>query len=138
MKRNNYITNHLISTTDSYNHILENVVEEASIIGRQDGIEWASTENFSIQKYNITIENIGEIELNEYENIKNAFENKGECNKEGGIRLNNIKYYIINYDIDNNSLYLKKQGGGAVIDMTNLTFIIGNFSIEKKMKKYGD
>ena len=60
MSWNDYITNRLISSVDSNNHILENVVEEACIINKSDGIEWASTPNFSIDKREVTIEEIGE------------------------------------------------------------------------------
>ena len=137
MSWNDYITNRLISSVDSNNHILENVVEEACIINKSDGIEWASTPNFSIDKREVTIEEIGEIILDEFENISDAFANKGDCTKAGGIRLNNIKYLMINFDTDKNSMYLRRQKGGAVIAATNLAYIIATFNAEKKMKKDG-
>ena len=135
MSWNDYITSKLLNVQDSNGHILVNAVEEAAIIGNTDGAIWASTQGFTIGTVTVEVEGKGKIQMNEFINIADAFAHNGDCTKDGGIRLNGVKYFMINFDNDKKTMYLKRQGGGAVIALTNMSYVIGTFNTEKMMTK---
>ena len=83
----------------------------------------------------VEVEGKGQIELNEFYNIADAFAHNGDCTRDGGIRLNNVKYFMINFDNEKKVMYLKRQGGGAVIALSNMSYVIGTFNTEKMMTK---
>jgi len=135
MSWNDYITSKLLVVTDANGHVIENAVEEAAIIGNKDGAVWAATQGFNIGVDKVQIEGKGTVEVNEFQNISDAFSHNGDCTKDGGIRLNNVKYFMINFDPEKNVMYLKRQGGGAVIALSKLSYIIGTFNSEKMMTR---
>ena len=46
MSWNDYITTKLLNVTDANGHVIVNAVEQAAIIGNQDGAIWAATQGF--------------------------------------------------------------------------------------------
>ena len=134
MSWNDYVSNKLINSVDANGHKLTNVLENGALIGVNDGVTWAASAGFSIAKHKGTVEGSGEVEIDEFANIQDAFNNGGDCKKVGGIRLNKEKFYMVNFDADKKVMYLKKQGGGACIAKSNMAYIIGVFATAKKMK----
>ena len=134
MSWNDYVTSKLINTVDANQHKLENVLEHGALIGCNDGVTWAASAGFAVGKNKGTVEGSGEVEIDEFANIVDAFNNNGDCKKVGGIRLSKEKFYMVNFDSDKKVMYLKKQGGGACIAKSNMAFVIGVFSTSKKMK----
>ena len=140
MSWQDYVNAYLIYNTDvNRGKTASNVCEGAAIIGNTDGTVWASSTGFNIGKYTIEIEkddgSSEKAEIDEFQNLLDAFNNNGVATRKGGIRLNNEKYFIVSYDEERNVLYLKKSGGGAAIAKSNLAFVIGTFS--NKLKAIG-
>ena len=130
-----YINSKLLNVTDSNGHALVNCVEQAAIIGNQDGAIWAATQGFVIGEEEVEVEGKGKVKLNEFLNIADAFAHNGDSTRDGGIRLNGVKYFMINFDSEKKTMYLKRQGGGAVIALSNLSYVIGTFNTEKMMTR---
>ncbi len=135
MSWNDYITTKLLNVTDANGHVIVNAVEQAAIIGNQDGAIWAATQGFVIGTEKVEVEGKGTIEMNEFLNIADAFAHNGDCTKDGGIRLSGVKYFMINFDPEKKTMYLKRQGGGAVIALTKMSYIIRTFKTEKMMTR---
>ena len=134
MSWNEYVSNKLVNSVDANGHKLENVLEHAALIGNADGVTWAASAGFTIGKHKGQVEGSGEVEIDEFANIVDAFSNNGDCKKVGGIRLGGEKFYMVNFDSEKNVMYLKKQGGGACIAKSKLAFVVGVFATSKKMK----
>ena len=65
------------------------------------------------------------MEVNEAAIFFGVMNVKGVIDSKAGIRLNNIKFYCINFDEDNNSLYLKSTYGVASLTVTGSALDIG-------------
>ena len=78
------------------------------------------------------------INVNEFENLLDAFNNSGVSTKKGGIRINNEKYFIVSFDAERGVMYLKKSGGGAAVAKSNLAFVISTFSSKKKLRNFNN
>ena len=68
------------------------------------------------------------IDLNEY----NLAFNTGKVTNPAGLRLNGQKFFIVVYDKDSSTMYLKKEKGGACAVKTNKTIVIGTFDQSQK------
>ena len=114
-----------------------NACEAGGIISSADGTVWASSAGFNFGKYETQVEKedgSGSTKLNidEFANLKNAFDNNGTCTAQGGVRINREKFFIVSYDSDRKVMYLKKNGGGAAVGRSNQALVIGIFSTSKK------
>jgi hypothetical protein len=141
MSWNDYINNYLVNNQDvSTQKVAYNILENAAIVGSGDGTIWASTPDFTFGTHNVEVEKDDgtseTVSVNEFENLVDAFNNKGVCSKKGGIRINKEKYYVASSDDDKNVLYLKKNGGGAAVAKSGLAFIIGIYASKNKLKNY--
>ena len=134
MSWNDYVTNKLINTVDANGHQLTNVLEHGALIGCNDGVAWAASAGFNITKRKGQVEGSGNVEIDEFANIKSAFDNNGDCKGIGGIRLNGEKFLMVNFDAESKVMYLKKQGGGGCIAKSNMAFVVGVFSTSKNMR----
>lgn len=133
-----YVNAFLLNYTNSNTAVTyQNIAEAGAIISNSDGTIWAASNGFSMGKHSVDSEdNAGnpiKIEVDEFTNLKMAFDNNGETPKNGGIRINNEKYLIVSFDKDKGLLYLKKQGGGAAVAKSNLAFSIAIFSSSKEV-----
>lgn len=63
-----------------------------------------------------------------------ALNNKGLSAHPAGVRLNNQKYYTVNYDAEAGTWYAKKEKGGACIAKTKTGVVIGTFSTSINME----
>ena len=52
----------------------------------------------------------------------------GVSNSPAGVRVNNQKYYTVNFDGEAGTWFLKKEKGGAVFALTNTGLVFGSFS----------
>jgi hypothetical protein len=141
MSWNDYVNAYLINNTDANSgKTATNVTEHAAIIGNADGTVWASSQGFSLGTYKTTLEkddgNTYEANVNEFANLLDAFNNKGNTNLAGGIRINKEKYFAVSMDSERNVLYLKKSGGGACVAKSNLAFVIGTWNSKLKEVNY--
>jgi hypothetical protein len=142
MSWQDYIDNYLVNFTDANKGVTAtNVCEAGALCGNADGTIWASTAGFKLGSEQVEIEKDDgsgtyKTNLNEFNNLLNAFNNNGVCTAVGGIRLNGDKYFIVSFDADRQILYLKKSGGGAAVAKSNLAFAIGIFNSSKKLKNF--
>lgn len=131
-----YLTNYVDQTTGKAH---TNSCEHGAIISVADGTVWASTSGFSIHtsiEVHVDKEDGTGQEtkkINEFENLKNAFENEGSTNNVGGLRLNGEKFFLVSFNKDKQVAYLKKNGGGAAVSKSGQAFVIGTFSTAKKV-----
>eukprot|EP00335_Anophryoides_haemophila_P000320 CAMPEP_0204821014 /NCGR_PEP_ID=MMETSP1018-20131115/1449_1 /ASSEMBLY_ACC=CAM_ASM_000518 /TAXON_ID=46462 /ORGANISM="Anophryoides haemophila, Strain AH6" /LENGTH=84 /DNA_ID=CAMNT_0051918657 /DNA_START=155 /DNA_END=409 /DNA_ORIENTATION=- len=70
-------------------------------------------EDFTVDERIILLESIG---------------NKGVPKAKSGLRINNVKYFSVNFDEERRTWYLKKAGGGACLAFTNKAIIFGSFT----------
>ena len=59
------------------------------------------------------------IEVNEPTVLVDAMKNEGRTEHKAGLRLNNIKFYCVNFDKENGTMYLKSAEGGGCVAMTS-------------------
>ena len=71
---------------------------------------------------------VEKVQVNESATLLECMARNGLTENKAGIRLNNVKYYCVNYDPDRKSMYLKSNEGGACITRTLTAFIIGVFN----------
>ena len=128
-----YLNGYLVN----YANIYFNISSGSAIIDANGGTVLAQSYGFSLSKYTTEVETeTGKtevIQLNEYSNLRNAFDNNGVAKMKGGIRLNNEKYYIVFFYPERNVMSLKCNGGGATIAKTNNTFVIATYKDAKKL-----
>lgn len=74
-----------------------------------------------------------EKEINEEENLV-EFAKTGQKPKNGGFRMNGIKYQMIRKSEDEKTVYLKCTNGGATLSLTNKAIVLGTWS-EKTVPK---
>jgi hypothetical protein len=138
-----YVTGYLVNFTDQSNgKSAFNISENGALIGNQDGTVWASTQGFTMGTYKCEVDkddgSTESVNVNEFENLLDAFNNSGVSTKKGGIRINNEKYFIVSFDAERGVMYLKKSGGGAAVAKSNLAFVISTFSSKKKLKNFNN
>jgi hypothetical protein len=141
MSWNDYVNAYLLNNTDSNTgNTATNVCQHGAIVGNGDGTVWASSPGFGLSQYNLEVEQENgtkkTVNVNEFKNLVDAFDNKGTTNAVGGIRIHNEKYFPVSFDEDKKLLYLKKSGGGACVGKSNLAFVIGTFSSKLTEKDY--
>jgi hypothetical protein len=142
MSWNDYVYGYLINNTDANSgKTATNVAQHAAIIGNTDGTVWASSPGFTLETYDLKIENEDgsskNAKVNEFANLLSAFNSQtGNTSNAGGIRIHKEKYFAVSKDNDRNVLYLKKSGGGAVVAKSNLAFVIATYSSQLKEKNY--
>lgn len=138
-----YVTGYLVNFTDTMTgKAAYNISESAAIVGNQDGTVWASTQGFSLGTYKVEVDkddgSTETVNVNEFENLLDAFNNSGITSKKGGIRINNEKYFSVSFDGERGVLYLKKSGGGAAVAKSNLAFVISTFSSKSKLRNFNN
>ena len=138
MSWQDYVNAYLVNYVDQTNgkQIL-NASEHGGIVSNADGTVWAASPGFTFGKYQTEIDKedgsgTEKIEIDEFLNLKNAFDNNGVSTAKGGIRINKEKFFIVSYDLDKKVAYLKKNGGGAAVAKSNLSFVIAVFATSKK------
>lgn len=139
MSWQDYVNNYLVNYVDANSgKTASNVCEHGAIIGNTDGTVWASTPGFTLQTYTTEVEKddgtTANVEINEFTNLLDAFNNQGTTSKVGGIRIHKEKYFSVSFDGEKGVLYLKKNGGGACVAKSNLGFVIGTYSSKLKLK----
>jgi profilin len=138
-----YVNGYLVNWTDpSGEKTYTNNCEHGAIIGNTDGTVWASTPGFGFGIFQVETDKEDgsgtlKVEVNEFANLNDAFNNNGQTNKAGGLRINNEKYYMVSFDGEKNVMYLKKNGGGACVAKSNLGYVIGTFNSSKKFTLNG-
>jgi hypothetical protein len=142
MSWQDYIDNYIVNFTDQNKGATAyNICESGALCGNSDGTIWASTPGFKLGNESVEVEKDDgsgtyKTNINEFNNLVNAFSNNGVCTAVGGIRLNGEKYFIVSFDEHRQILYLKKSGGGAAVAKSGLAFAIGIFSSSKKLKNF--
>lgn len=135
MSWQDYVNAYLVSWVDvnNDNKTYINVCEHGALVGNGDGTVWAKTANFNFGIIKVDIDKedgsgTESVTINEFENLKDAFDNQGTTKKKGGIRINTEKYFMVNFDSERSVMYLKKNGGGACIAKSGLAYVIGTFN----------
>lgn len=144
MSWQDYVNGYLVNWVDvnNDNRTYTNVCEHGALVGNGDGTVWAKTDNFSFGVRKVEVEKedgsgTTTIEVNEFENLQDSFNNQGTTKKLGGLRINGEKFFMVNFDSDRNVMYLKKNGGGACVAKSGLAYVIGTFSASLKAKVGG-
>jgi len=144
MSWQDYVNGYLVNWVDpnQENKVYNNVCEGGALIGNQDGTVWAATNGFSFGTYEVSVDKEDgsgseKVKVNEFENLKDAWENSGTTKKKGGLRINNQKYFMVSFDKEREVMYLKKNGGGGCVAKSNLAFVIGTFNTSLKEKVAG-
>ena len=57
-----------------------------------------------------------------------ALNSNGISTHKAGFRINNQKYYTVNFDAESGTWFLKKNQGGACIAKTKSAVVVGTFS----------
>ena len=120
MSWGDYITRSLVNKQDANNHVYNNVLTEAAIMGI-DGAEWAKTAGLSVKP-------------DEIKKLNDLF--KQSENNTPSIMLGGKKYQVTHYE-KNAFVYLKIKEGGATVAKTNKAYIIGIYNTSKKYKYDG-
>ena len=115
-----YITNSLVNKQDANNHVYNNVLTEAALMGH-NGAEWAKTAGLTVSKA-------------EVDKLNDLFKQSGS-NSIPSVNLGGKKYQVTHYD--GNADYLKIKDGGATVAKTNQAYIIGVYNTTKKYKQDG-
>ena len=115
-----------------------NACEHGAIIGNQDGAVWAASPGFGFGLVEVEVDKedgsgTQKVKVNEFENLNDAFNNQGTTKKQGGLRINKEKYFMVNFDGEKNVMYLKKSGGGACVAKSGLGYVIGTFNTSKNV-----
>ncbi len=144
MSWQDYVNGYLVSWVDTNcdNKTYTNVCEHGALVGNGDGTVWAKTEKFNFGVFKVDVEKedgsgTEKVDVDEFSNLKDAFENQGTTKKRGGLRINKEKYFMVNFDSERNVMYLKKNGGGACIAKSGLAYVIGTFNTSMKSKVDG-
>jgi profilin len=132
---NGFLMNFVDKDADNREYL--NVCEHGAIVGNGDGTVWAKSDNFSFGVFKVETEKedgsgTEQIDVDEFANLKDSFENEGVTKRKGGLRINKEKYFMVNFDADKQTMYLKKNGGGACVAKSNLAYIIGTFNTSLK------
>jgi hypothetical protein len=139
MSWNDYVNAYLVNYVDQqHGKAYLNCCEQGGILSNTDGTMWAASTGFTLQKYPIEIEKEDgsgkeKIEVDEFKNLVNAFDNNGVSTAKGGIHINKEKYLIVSYNADKKIMYLKKAGGGGAVGKSGKAFSIATFSTSKKL-----
>jgi len=142
MSWNDYVNAYLINNTDSNSgKVIQNACDHAAIVGNTDGVVWASSPGFSLGSYSESVEDenghSSKVNIDQFANLLQAFNNNGVCSNIGGIRIQQEKYFAVSFDSDRNVMYLKKNGGGACVGKSGLAFVIGTYNVGKKAIRDG-
>jgi len=114
-----------------------NVCDGAAILNAADG-SLVCGDNFSMCAYQMSLPNedgIGStiVNVNEAALILEAFKT-GTVSAPTGLRLSGIKFQIVRFDEEDQTLYLKKPKGGACVVKTKKTIIIGSYNQDEMIK----
>ena len=115
---------------------LQNVVQEGAILA-QDGTILAATPGFTLNEYDYDIQ-IDEatkkkVHVNEKTIISEVVLNGKSTSSEAGIRINNFKYMLANYDTGKKLAYLSKLKGGACAMATKTVIVYAAYTSSLKM-----
>ena len=99
MSWNDYVNAYLINNTDSNSgKVIQNACDHAAIVGNTDGTVWASSPGFSLGSYSESVEdengNSSKVNIDQFANLLQAFNNNGVCSNKGGIRIQQEKYFL--------------------------------------------
>ena len=144
MSWQDYVDGYLVNWVDTNadNKAYTNVCEHGALVGNTDGTVWAKTGKFGFGVFQVQVDKEDgsgtvTVEVNEFENLRDAMDNQGTTSNKGGLRINNEKYFMVNFDGDRNVMYLKKAGGGACVAKSGLAYIIGTFNTSLKTSVNG-
>ena len=122
---NGYILNHVDATTQECTY---GICSRGGIYSFEDGTKWSSI-NFELMEYDLTLEDDNgkpiSGKVNEWVNLKDAWNNKGQTKNFGGVRLNNEKFVLSRYDEDLETMYLTGKNACACVAKSEKTFCIG-------------
>ena len=121
---NGYIINH----TDSQGETTLAICRRGIIAALADGTTWGET-NFQFLEYDLELEddNGGVVKgkVNEFNNLKTCWDNKGRKTNFGGIRFNNESFRVSKFDEDTNTMYLTGQDKGCCVAKSEQCWVIG-------------
>ncbi|KRX05156.1 Profilin [Pseudocohnilembus persalinus] len=113
---------------------------EATIWDLQTGQLLSSNVLSENKKYTIKLptdadpEKEEDYEVDEITNLLQAIGNSGIPKARCGIRINNVKYFSVNFDEERRTWYLKRHGGGACLVFTYKAILFASWDQEKKQE----
>lgn len=128
-----YVTGQIINS-GCVNHKWENMCESGALLDANTALPWTS--GFEMGTIATKDGEGKDIKVDQAGNLADAMKQPdGNTKRPGGIYLNKQKY--ITTSKTENSLYLKKSGGGAVVCKSGKALVVGTWSQSKKGKKDG-
>eukprot|EP00828_Plagiopyla_frontata_P027215 TRINITY_DN353_c0_g1_i4.p2 TRINITY_DN353_c0_g1~~TRINITY_DN353_c0_g1_i4.p2 ORF type:complete len:213 (-),score=53.64 TRINITY_DN353_c0_g1_i4:109-747(-) len=128
---------------DYINYLLaNNCCEKGYIFGKKDLAVWASSSGLAqLANYQVEITNekdynkMDKVAYNEKDELLKILARpetdpqKGQSFHKGGIRIDNQKYFSLNWDVeDRNVWYLKKEKGGACVYFGTQCLVMGTWN----------
>jgi Profilin len=121
---NSYIINHIESNGDC----VYGICRRGAIYEAETGKKYGDI-NFDFLAYDLEIKDendkVHTIKVNEYECFKTFWESDGKTIPYQGIRLNNEKFVLSNFDSDRQVAYMTGENKGACIAKSEKLFVIG-------------
>jgi profilin len=112
---------------------VHNCVESGALLSAADASAWAATPNFTLRTYSVTVTEEDEvtttnINYSEPAAVLHLFAQAGAAINDAGIRINGEKYYLVSYDAEKQTIYLKKNAGGACLARTNQAIVFASWN----------
>jgi hypothetical protein len=115
---------------------LQKCVEHAAIM-TSEGTLLSATPGFNLGHYvfemQIDEKTTKNVVVDERVGIKQVVNTGKADGLEAGVRINGLKYVLVNYDASKKLAYFSKKEGGACIMVTKTTIIFASYSVTQKM-----
>jgi len=137
MSWKDWVDGYIINHTEASGECVYAICRRGAIVG-EDGAIWGEV-NFEFLEYEMEQENdnggMDKFVVNEWANLKHAWDNQGKSSLRGGIRMNNEKFLLASFDEDRNVMYLGGDKKGACVAKAETCFCIGvYYKIEEPLQ----
>lgn len=127
MSWDDWVNSYIINHTEASGDTVIAICRRGAIVGLDGGI-WGQV-NFEFLTYEYEQEddngNIKKFVVNEWENFIQCWESKGAKLLPGGVRMNNEKFMVSNFNEDDEVMYLTGNQMGACVAKAGTCFCIG-------------
>jgi hypothetical protein len=123
-----WVTGYICNHTESSGECVYGICLRGAIVSAADGTIWGQ-HGFALQEYELPLEDDNGKTItgvvNEFNNLKNAWENGGKTKNYGGLRFCQEKFTLARFDEDSETMYLSGKDSGACVAKSGQCFVIG-------------